>query len=136
MLEFRTHITRAMLRVEPDALFVFGDNMMRAGYGGQAKEMRGEPNAVGIPTKRRPNWDPDAFFTDDDFGLWYAEAWPDFKRLRDQASPFGRKGDGQKIVWPAAGIGSGRARLEENAPRIYLEIVSELSLLERISSDA
>jgi redox-sensitive bicupin YhaK (pirin superfamily) len=29
-------------------LFVFGDNLRRTGFGGQAAEMRGEPNAVGI----------------------------------------------------------------------------------------
>lgn len=43
MIEYRDHITRAMLRAEPEKLFVFGDNFVRTGFGGQAKEMRGEP---------------------------------------------------------------------------------------------
>jgi len=46
------HITRQMLRAEPGTLWVFGDNLQRKGLGGQAKEMRGEPNAIGIPTKK------------------------------------------------------------------------------------
>ncbi len=44
--------TRAYIRAHPDWLFVFGDNMMRRGFGGQAAEARGEPNAIGIATKR------------------------------------------------------------------------------------
>ncbi|KKL05458.1 hypothetical protein LCGC14_2605850, partial [marine sediment metagenome] len=57
MIEYRDHITRQMLRDEPDTLFVFGDNMQRRGLGGQAFAMRGEPNAVGIPTKIFPSMD-------------------------------------------------------------------------------
>ena len=59
-ITFQERITRADLRANPDTLYVFGDNMRRRGMGGQAAEMRGEPNAVGIPTKWRPSrteWD-------------------------------------------------------------------------------
>jgi hypothetical protein len=45
------HITREMVRADPSTVFVFGDNMARNGLAGQAKEMRGEPNAIGVPTK-------------------------------------------------------------------------------------
>lgn len=116
MIEFRDHITRQMLRDEPDTLFVFGDNMERRGLGGQAAEMRGEPNAVGIPTKRRPSMDNDAFFNDttDDYLEWARASASDVARLKDH--------DGL-IVWPRAGIGTGRARLAETAPTIMLSIM-------------
>lgn len=69
------YITRQMMRAEPTTLFVFGDNLAQVGYGGQAKEMRGEPNAVGIPTKRKPSRTaPDEFFTDN---VYFR---PDFSR--------------------------------------------------------
>ena len=50
-------ITREELQRHPELIFVFGDNMLRKGFGGQAKEMRGEPNAVGVPVKWRPSRD-------------------------------------------------------------------------------
>ncbi len=59
-------ITRQMVREHPDRLFVFGDNLARVGYGGQAREMRDEPNAVGIPTKKLPTMTEGAFFSDAD----------------------------------------------------------------------
>ena len=55
------------LRAEPDKIFLFGDNLKQAGYGGQAKEMRGEENAVGIPSKKAPSNSPTSFFTDKEF---------------------------------------------------------------------
>jgi hypothetical protein len=45
--------TRATARRYTDALFAFGDNLARTGRGGQAAALRGEPNAVGIPTTTR-----------------------------------------------------------------------------------
>lgn len=113
MIEYREHITRAMLRAEPDALFVFGDNLQRHGMGGQAAEMRGEPNAVGIPTKKAPRMSPDAFLTDDDWSLWQLAVAADFARLLIHQCNQG------KIVWPRAGIGTGMARLQESAPGIH-----------------
>ena len=61
---FRHMIYRKQLKDNPNILYVFGDNMVRQGYGGQAREMRGEPNAVGIPTKWRPDNTDGAFFYD------------------------------------------------------------------------
>lgn len=118
MIEYRDHITRAMLRAEPEKLFVFGDNIRRKGYGGQAKEMRDEPNAVGIPTKVYPAWDNGAFFTDSDLLLFVKHSTKDFQRL------FNHKGI---IVWPTNGIGTRRAQLKKRAPRIW-GIIEEFRL--------
>jgi hypothetical protein len=40
------------------------DSVQRHGLAGQAKEMRGEPNAIGVATKRAPSTNPKAFFDD------------------------------------------------------------------------
>lgn len=109
----RKFITRQMLRAEPDTLFVFGDNMSRSGFGGQAKEMRGEPNAVGIPTKWRPSNSYSSFFEDRDFHSVKPAIDEAFARLANHPGP---------IVWPIDGVGTGLARLPEMAPAIWAYI--------------
>jgi len=111
--EQRDHITRTMLRAEPDTLFVFGDNMVERGRGGQAKEMRGEPNAVGIPTKHLPEMSERAFFRDEDLPIVYKKIDDAYMRLLFHI------GKGGKVVWPSAGIGTGLAQLEKRAPAIW-----------------
>ena len=119
MIEYRKFITRQMIRNEPDKLFVFGDNLQRKGLGGQAKEMRGEPNAVGIPTKRAPSMDEDAFLVDGDLGLWEHCSHNDRARLLVHHS------NGGIIVWPEDGIGTGLAQLPQRSPLIW-EIIETL----------
>jgi hypothetical protein len=51
----------ALCRRRPDLTFVFGDNLLGFGKGGQAI-IRGEPNAFGVPTKRKPAMSPGSFF--------------------------------------------------------------------------
>ena len=83
---FRTirWMQRAEIRANPTALYVFGDNLLRVGLGGQARECRGEPNAVGIPTKKAPTMEAHAFLSDAD--LWRVGPIVDlaFERLGDQ----------------------------------------------------
>lgn len=117
-MSFRTEkrITRAMMRAEPGTLFAFGDNIGRKDNGGQAREMRGEPNAVGIPTKWLPSMSAEAFFTD-----------ADFDRVRSAIEvPLGRLAqhlaNGGHVVWPEDGIGTGLAELATRAPRIFAYI--------------
>lgn len=122
------YITRTMVQAEPETLFVFGDNLQRAGFGGQAKEMRGEPNAVGIPTKRAPRMDPDAFLSDDEetrfeFNLAAGLA---FERLARHLEA------GGTVVLPADSIGTGLADLERRAPRIWASLQRAIARLEAI----
>jgi hypothetical protein len=113
---FLDHISRTDLKAHPDWFFIFGDNVQRTGRGGQAAEMRGEPNAVGVVTKRKPTMNPDAFFSDENdadrialatdlmrvVGLWHA---------------------GYQIVAPKNGLGTERARLKEKAPKLFNNII-------------
>lgn len=57
-------ITRSFVREHPDHIFLFGDNLARRGFGGQAAQMRSELNAIKIPTKKLPSNTEEAFFTD------------------------------------------------------------------------
>ena len=108
--------SRADLRANPDRLFAFGDNLERRGLGGQAREARGEANAVGIVTKRSPRMDPDAFLTDADLELM-ARLWRElFGRLNDHLFA------GGVVVWPADGVGTGRAELRTRAPALWREL--------------
>lgn len=107
-LERRRWITREQVRAEPDTLFIYGDNIERWGYGGQAKEMRGEPNAVGLPTKRSPV----VYLSDNDLEEIIRVTEEDRDRLIDHICR------GGTVVWPANGIGTGLARLTECAPKI------------------
>lgn len=115
-LVYMRRYTRAIIRANPDWYFVFGDNLLRQGLGGQAREARGEPNTIGIVTKRAPHNGEDAFFTDKDFTVWQ---FTNKDLFALQASLIE---DGNVIVWPLDGIGTGLAQLDKRAPRIHRQI--------------
>lgn len=105
-------IKRKFMKENPETLFIFGDNFERRGHGGQAKEMRAEPNAVGIPTKRSPTYEKDAFLKNKDFD--------EFKTYLDKESVklINAIDESKDIVIPYDGIGTGIAKLPKYAPKI------------------
>lgn len=109
---FVARYTRKEIQANRDKVYIFGDNLARRGLGGQAKECRGEPNAIGIPTKRSPY----EFFSDGDFDEWLAAVSKDCCRILAAIS------EGKTIVWPQDGIGTGLADLKSCAPRIWAEL--------------
>jgi hypothetical protein len=122
------HITRDMVRADRNTVYVFGDNMARRGYGGQAKEMRGESNAIGVPTKWRPERSEAAYFTDAAFQqlnvrseLQYA-----FDRMEEVLA------SGRNVVIPADGLGTGLAELPRRAPHINRYIEERIAKLEAL----
>jgi hypothetical protein len=120
------HITRGYVRDHPDVLFMFGDNMAGRGFGGQAKAMRGEPNAVGVPTKWKPSWSEDAYFKQEDAAneLVKGAILKAFMRVQQHLR------DGGDVVIPTDGIGTGRADLINRAPAILHRIQVSISYLE------
>ena len=121
-------ITRADLKANRDSLYVFGDNMVRTGRGGQAAAMRGEPNAFGIPTKWYPSNDSWAFFTDVEFTTDSIVSWTltgAFNHLTEVLH------DGYTVVIPMDGLGTGLSRLPETAPTIAHFIDQQILLLEQ-----
>ena len=120
---------RANLRASPDRLFVFGDNDARAGLGGQAAECRGEPNAIGIPTKRAPSMAPGSFYTDADLERVRPVMQEAFRRLADHLRA------GGTVVLPADGLGTGRAELAERAPALRAFLDRCLAHLEKVADE-
>lgn len=116
-IEIRERITREDVRAEKDKIFLFGDNLKQTGFGGQAKEMRGEANARGIPTKKEPANRPASFFNDIELG---ANA-----KAIDEA--FGKIPLDKTIVIPKGGIGTGLASLEEKAPQTFAYLNEKLA---------
>lgn len=104
------YITREDLRANPSKVYVFGDNVDRRGYGGQAKEMRGEPNAIGVATKHSPSMSSRAFF--DDTIECQIIVMQDLKKVQDALDA------GETVVVPTDGIGTGLSRLQTTAPNL------------------
>ena len=114
-------IARSFVREHPDYIFLFGDNLARRGFGGQAAAMRGEPNVVGIPTKKLPSNSETAFFMDAEFEQNKAAIDEAFERLSGMCLM-----TDQVIVTPANGIGTGRAQLESRAPLTFAYLQKRL----------
>lgn len=115
-------ISRDMVKKNPHKAFLFGDNLARRGMGGQAKEMRGEPNAIGVPTKYFPTMNDDAFFKDEDFEMNKAHIDEAFRKVQSF----------QSVVVPADGIGTGLADLARRAPRTFSYLQEKMNNLWKI----
>ncbi len=123
-------ITRAFVRKHRDHIFLFGDNVVRRGLGGQAAAMRGEPNAVGIPTKKLPSNSDEAFFTDAELKQNKAAIDQAFEHLaRIGTAPE------QIVVIPAHGLGTGRAQLQNRAPLTFAYLEKRLAELSSQPAD-
>ena len=105
-----------------DAIWVFGDNLQRAGYGGQAAACRGLRNTIGIVTKLRPDNKQSAFMTDDKFLEWDVIIKQDTDKIERQLLR-GKK------VYIIKGIGEGLAKLPEKAPRLFVYLIKKLNHL-------
>jgi hypothetical protein len=109
---FQKFIYREDLQANPEVLYVFGDNYGRQGMGGQAKEMRGEPNAVGVATKKAPTHLETDYFSDDAYEYHVRRVKEDFQDVVDHLQMEG------VVVIPSDGIGTGLSRLPEFAPEV------------------
>lgn len=121
-------ISRDYIKKHPRTIFLFGDNLAHRGFGGQAKEMRGEPNAVGIPTKRLPTMSRLAFF--DDSMLYMKKGWDIlFKSIGEAVQDGGRF---DEIVLPENGLGTGFSKMQEKCPKLLAYLNQKLKELEKL----
>ena len=104
-------ITPSYVRSQPDTLFVFGDNDQRRGTGGQAK-IRNEPNTIGFRTKKAPRTNASAYYTDSE----YKE---NISKMKEDLEEISRRSADYDSVYFIPGIGEGRAKLKEKAPKTY-----------------
>jgi hypothetical protein len=123
-------ITRGIVRANPAVLFLFGDNDIRQGMGGQAKGvvdhasvMRGELNARGIRTKKLPAMTPEAFWTDKEYEQNEAKIDEDFWPVERHLAM------GGAVVMPASGLGTGLGRMGRQCPKTFVYLCNRLETL-------
>jgi len=99
-----------------DYIFIFGDNDIKAGKGGQAI-IRGEKNAMGIPTKKFPGYNKSAYYTDDELQM-------NKNKIDNAVNNIVHKLKNKNmlykgIVLPEDGLGTGLADLQNKAPKTF-----------------
>lgn len=127
MIVLRQHrIYRIDIQANRQALYIFGDNLNRQGFGGQAKEMRGEPNSFGIATKRSisHNYPDDYFFDEQDDVIPILTKEFEFLKLAITTK------QPAAIIIPADGIGTGLSKMPEYAPKALEYINAKLGELQ------
>ena len=97
----------------PNKLYVFGDNCIRKGTAGQAV-IRHCGNSIGIATKRLPSTTDDSYFSDtnvDDVDTVIDDILLLMKTSRN--------GLFDTIVFPKDGLGTGLAKMDKKAPKLF-----------------
>ena len=61
-------VTKQFLDENPNAVFIFGDNLRRVGYGGAAA-LRDHPQTYGFVTKKNPDNRDDSFFRPESYAI-------------------------------------------------------------------
>lgn len=123
MLIFQKFIYREDCKANPSCSYVFGDNTIREGLGGQAGALRGEPNSFGVATKWAPTNDDAAFFTDDDFDTVVEILKNDFELIEAKLD------QGGIVIFPLDGLGTGLSQLPERAPKVDKWIQNHMLML-------
>ncbi|RBQ27631.1 hypothetical protein [Arcobacter sp. CECT 9188] len=109
MFRFEENLTIELCKNNPNSIIVFGDNLIGKGKKGQAI-IRDCTNSFGVPTKRFPSMEKQAFFSD--LPLEYEVVKNKLTQLWNEHLT------GKEIILPANKIGSGLANLEDNSPKI------------------
>ena len=109
----------------PNKLYIFGDNALRVGKGGQA-QIRDCENSYGIATKATPSMDKAAFFSDkpDQTEI----VFNDIKELYEFYTS-DKKHTIDTIVFPADGLGTGLSEMPTRSPKMFKWIHETISLL-------
>ena len=123
MIIRQSRIYREDLQANRGVLYLFGDNQERVGLGGQAKEMRGEPNAVGVATKKRPTNEDSAFFTDDELVANRISIYDDLEPVREHLRA------GGIVVVPLDGLGTGLSDMPNRCPQTFAYLERQLARL-------
>ena len=116
--------TPKLVRENRNIYFVFGDNLIKSGKGGQAI-IRDFKNTIGVPTKKYPSNNKRSFMTDDEFKSNKKEIDIAFDKIRDKIK------EGYFIALPVNGLGTGLAKLEEKAPKTNEYLLKRLEKLKK-----
>lgn len=122
--EMKIEIDKEWFTVEkcianPHKLYIFGDNLMRIGRGGQA-QIRDCFNSTGLATKCAPTMNDNAFFrenTQEEEDYFKNVISKDVFKIKQRF--FAQQVSFDTIVFPADGLGTGLSKLPEKAPGLY-----------------
>ena len=109
------------VRQMSEYLFIFGDNDQKKGKKGQAI-IRDEPNTMGIPTKKAPNFHPSSFYTDAEYEQNIKKIDAAIQHILETVKIHNYKG----VVLPANGFGTGLAKLSTHAPKTLAHINTQI----------
>lgn len=126
--------TRNEVAKQSDKIFLFGDNTHDRTVTKHIPKstqavIRGLPNAVGIDTKRNRGLTTHSYFTDADYDI--------FTKHVDEVIEYVKQSK-KVIVVPADGIGTGKAMLQQKAPKLFAYLTMKLGALLKtndVSSD-
>lgn len=112
--------TEQDVKDNPEFIFVFGDNMLKEGRGGQAV-IRDCSNSVGLRTKIKPSMEKNAFFSDNKKSFTIVSN--DLRRIEDLLFL------DNDIILSQNGYGNGLAKLPSKAPKLYRYLNLNLKIL-------
>ena len=95
-----------------DKIFVFGDNDLRIGKGGQAI-IRDLKNTIGIRTKKEPNNYTNSFYSDNEYNDNIRKINEDIQKINEEII------NGSIIIFSNGGYGTGLAKLNVKAPKTF-----------------
>lgn len=112
----------------PTSLFIYGDNDIQKGCGGQAI-IRNCKNTVGIPTKKLPNNLETSFYNDNELENNKIKINMAINNILEKAKNY------EVIVLPTDGFGTGFSKLPIKAPKTfeYLNLVIKEMILRLIN---
>lgn len=124
MILYQHRVFRIDLRnnIHRNVYYLFGDNIAREGYGGQAKEMRDEPNAIGVATKVSPAM----YMSDDALKNNCKIMWKDLQEAFEVVM------DGGTIVIPSDGLGTGLSAMPEKCPITFKHLEGMIGWLKEV----
>lgn len=124
VIVFNGYWTRDDVKQNPDWLFLFGDNNIGKGRGGQAI-IRGIKNTAGIPTKKYPNNWITSFYSDDEYEDNCKNINNAIKKIKKRFIDEKY----EKLVLPENGFGTGLSKLPTKAPKTYKHLVKQVKKL-------
>ena len=121
---FKGFWTESDVLNNPDWLFIFGDNNVQLGCGGQAV-IRNCSNAMGIPTKKYPSNHRKSFYSDNEISDNRERIANAIELIKEASTSY------KYVIFPRDGFGTGLARLEEVAPKTNEYLKGEVADLKR-----
>lgn len=126
--------TEQEVKNDPTSLYLFGDNDIKKGKGGQAI-IRYLTNSYGIPTKKYPSSHTSAYYYDDEYKSNHDKIKTAIEGLPDYLNSPGTP-KFTRVVFPEKGFGTGLSKLPKKAPKTYRYLQKKvLSLANKISED-